>query len=111
MNFFVTSHALGTPSSCHKLSHLLGPSPPSSVTYFMDGPKAKMPNGLSCWTKWIVGYFNQLQLESVAFIMPAPIIKSLGIVNVLGRVLTTSMGVVHSWTYMYIRTLACKMRP
>src|SRR6218665_2677516 len=26
------------PSPCHKLSHLLGPSPPSSVTYFMDGP-------------------------------------------------------------------------
>src|SRR6218665_3573112 len=28
---------------CHKLSHLLGPPPPSSVTYFMDGP-----TGLSC---------------------------------------------------------------
>src|SRR6218665_1087241 len=29
-----------TPSPCHKLSHLLGPgpSPPSSVTYCMDGP-------------------------------------------------------------------------
>ena len=26
-----------TPSPCHKLSHL-GPPPPSSVTYFMDGP-------------------------------------------------------------------------
>src|SRR6218665_474776 len=26
------------PSPCHKLSHLLGPSPPSSVTYFMNGP-------------------------------------------------------------------------
>ena len=26
-----------TPSPCHKLSHLLGPPPPS-VTYFMDGP-------------------------------------------------------------------------
>ena len=26
------------PSPCHKLSHLLGPPPPSSVTYFMDGP-------------------------------------------------------------------------
>ena len=25
------------PLPCHKLSHLLGPSPPSSVTYFMDG--------------------------------------------------------------------------
>ena len=24
-------------SPCHKLSHL-GPPPPSSVTYFMDGP-------------------------------------------------------------------------
>src|SRR6218665_980186 len=33
----VTSHALD-PLSCHKLSHLLGPPPPSSVTYFMDGP-------------------------------------------------------------------------
>ena len=30
----VTSHALYP--LCHKLSHLLGP--PSSVTYFMDGP-------------------------------------------------------------------------
>ena len=28
---------LNTPSPCHKLSHLLEPS---SVTYFMDGPKA-----------------------------------------------------------------------
>ena len=27
-----------TPLPCHKLSHLLGPPPPSSVTYFMDGP-------------------------------------------------------------------------
>src|SRR6218665_253826 len=28
-----------TPSPCHKLSHHLGPPPPpSSVTYFMDGP-------------------------------------------------------------------------
>jgi len=26
------------PPPCHKLSHLLGPPPPSSVTYFMDGP-------------------------------------------------------------------------
>jgi len=26
-----------TPSPCHKLSHLL--RPPSSVTYFMDGPE------------------------------------------------------------------------
>jgi len=25
-------------SLCHKLSRLLGPPPPSSVTYFMDGP-------------------------------------------------------------------------
>ena|SRR6218665_1221493 len=33
----VTSHALG-PLPCHKLSHLLGYPPPSSVTYFMDGP-------------------------------------------------------------------------
>ena len=29
-----------TPSPCHKLSHLLGPPPPSSVTHFMDGPFA-----------------------------------------------------------------------
>ena len=35
----VTSHALYPPSPCHKLSHLLGPPPPSSVTYFMDGPQ------------------------------------------------------------------------
>src|SRR6218665_557144 len=26
------------PFPCHKLSHLLGPSATSSVTYFMDGP-------------------------------------------------------------------------
>jgi len=25
---------------CHKLSHLLGPPPPLSVTYFMDGPSS-----------------------------------------------------------------------
>src|SRR6218665_1148850 len=29
------------PDPCHKLSHLLGPHPPSSVTYFMDGPEGK----------------------------------------------------------------------
>src|SRR6218665_88491 len=29
------------PSPFHKLSHLLGPHPPSSATYFMDGPKVK----------------------------------------------------------------------
>jgi len=30
---------LFTPSPCHKLSHLLGPPPPpSSVTYFLEGP-------------------------------------------------------------------------
>src|SRR6218665_422877 len=28
-----------TPSPCCKLSHLLGPPSPSSVTYFMDGPQ------------------------------------------------------------------------
>src|SRR6218665_3034423 len=33
-----TSHALYSPPPCHKLSQLLGPPPPSSVTYFMDGP-------------------------------------------------------------------------
>jgi len=27
-----------TPSLCHKRSHLLGPPPPSSMTYFMGGP-------------------------------------------------------------------------
>ena len=32
------SHALDSPSLCHKLSHFLGPPPRSSVTYFMDGP-------------------------------------------------------------------------
>src|SRR6218665_831472 len=34
----LTSHALDPPSPCHKLSHLLVPTPPSSVTYFIDGP-------------------------------------------------------------------------
>jgi len=34
----VASHAPDR-SPCHKLSHLLGPPPPpSSMTYFMDGP-------------------------------------------------------------------------
>ena len=32
----VTSQALGLP--CHKLSHFLWPTFPSSVTYFIDGP-------------------------------------------------------------------------
>ena|SRR6218665_1989421 len=32
------------PSSCHKLSHLLGPPPTSSVTYFMDGPRPTSRN-------------------------------------------------------------------
>src|SRR6218665_265760 len=32
------------PSPCHKLSHLLGPHPPSSVTYFMDGPMPGLPS-------------------------------------------------------------------
>ena len=32
-----------TPSPCHKLSHLLGPPPPSSMTYFMDGPLGIFP--------------------------------------------------------------------
>ena len=31
------SYALDPPPPCHKLSHLLGPPPPS-MTYFMDGP-------------------------------------------------------------------------
>src|SRR6218665_3625953 len=34
----VTCSLPPTPNPCHKLSHLLGPSTPSSVTYFMDGP-------------------------------------------------------------------------
>src|SRR6218665_1410312 len=29
------------PSPCHKLSHLLEHHPPSSVTYYMYGPKVK----------------------------------------------------------------------
>src|SRR6218665_2592467 len=28
------------PPPCHKLSHLLGPPPPSTITYFMNGPYA-----------------------------------------------------------------------
>src|SRR6218665_565394 len=39
----VTSHALDLPLLCHKLSHLLGLPPPSSVTYFMDGPLTWKP--------------------------------------------------------------------
>jgi len=40
IKFFISvmSQALDPPSPCHKLSHLLGPPPPSSATYFMDGP-------------------------------------------------------------------------
>src|SRR6218665_1370526 len=34
----VTCSLPPTPTPCHKLSHLLGPPNPSSVTYFMDGP-------------------------------------------------------------------------
>src|SRR6218665_1545651 len=30
-----------SPSPYHKLSHLLGPPPPSSVTHFVDGLKVK----------------------------------------------------------------------
>src|SRR6218665_576493 len=55
----VTSHAL-SPSPCHKLSHLLGPPSPSSVTYFMDGPqvdflfmKMMLPD--------VIGHGNQSQ--------------------------------------------------
>ena len=47
----VTSHALDpTPDPCHKLSHLLGP--PSSVTYFMDGPLGRnyLLNNKACLT-------------------------------------------------------------
>ena len=38
---------LFTPSPCHKLSHLLGPPTPASMTYFMDGPYVFMPHHLS----------------------------------------------------------------
>ena len=34
----MTSHALDPSPLCNKLSHVLGPPRPSSVTYFMDGP-------------------------------------------------------------------------
>ena len=34
------------PLPCHKLSHLLEPPSPSSVTYFMDGPIDKQNFGL-----------------------------------------------------------------
>src|SRR6218665_3531711 len=46
----VTSHALGPPPPCHKLSHLL--RPPSSVTYFMDGPTSNK-RCLRSSTSWI----------------------------------------------------------
>ena len=38
IKIFISVTALD-PSPCHKLPHLLGPPSPSSVTYFMDGPK------------------------------------------------------------------------
>ena len=41
----VTSHAIDPPTPCQKLSHLLGPPLPSSVTYFMDGPIGLNPGG------------------------------------------------------------------
>ena len=37
-NFYKCDVTALDPLPCHKLSHLLGPSTTSSVTYFMDGP-------------------------------------------------------------------------
>src|SRR6218665_1010481 len=45
----VMLHALD-PLPCHKLSHLLGPPPPSSVTYFMDGPLVVMQSKVTVRT-------------------------------------------------------------
>ena len=50
----MTSHALDPLSPCHKLSHLLGP--PSSVTYFMDGPNVttRLPvNAQAVVLRWL----------------------------------------------------------
>src|SRR6218665_949388 len=38
-------YMLFTPSPCYKLSHLFGP--PSSVTYFMNGPQERLIRGAS----------------------------------------------------------------
>src|SRR6218665_984299 len=47
----VTSYAL-YPFPCHKLSHLLGPPAPSSVTYFMDGPLCTETKWNVCRQRW-----------------------------------------------------------
>ena len=49
-NLQVWRHMLFNPSPCHKLSHLLGPPPPLSVTYFMDGLWVTYVEN-HCWTR------------------------------------------------------------
>ena len=49
-----------TPSPCHKLSHLLGP--PSSMTYFMDGPFSNS-TGESILNSLEVVYFGDVYVQ------------------------------------------------
>src|SRR6218665_329084 len=44
-----------SPSPCHKLSHLLGPPAPSSVTYFKDG----------LFGLFLISYFVTIKLKNV----------------------------------------------
>ena len=55
-----------TPSPCHKLSHFLAPPPPSSGTYFMDGPyRSNANDDYSHLCKLIMGHGGAL-VESIA---------------------------------------------
>ena len=61
----VTSHAFD-PSPCHKLSHLLGSTPPSSVTYFMDGPFTSTSK--VCKANDQLTSFADLDIDSVRYV-------------------------------------------
>jgi len=52
------------PPLCHKLSHLLGPPPLSSVTYFMDGPLYQI---ITCRVVHAVQLINSVSLHIFLF--------------------------------------------
>src|SRR6218665_2022022 len=58
---------LTPPPLCPKLSHLLGPPPPSSVTYFMDVPPWKNPFFKICLEKSI--FYGNLP-GKIEFLLP-----------------------------------------
>ena len=55
---------LFTPSPCHKLSHLLGPPPPSSVTYFMEVIQCNCNIIVVSWIQHLV---NKIPLSDTIF--------------------------------------------